>query len=85
MSSFRQISAQFPTLVLDAASSEIQIGLLQASGTQTWQNSSDEAGVAVFQGVQKLGVDPRQIASFVYCDGPGSVLGAGRRKCERDF
>lgn len=75
MSSFRQLSAHFPALVIDAASSEIQVGLLKSDGAQTWNVSSDEAGVAVFQGVQALGVDLNDIAAFVYCDGPGSVLG----------
>lgn len=75
MPSFRQISAHFPALVIDAASSVVQVGLLQPDGTQAWQASSDEAGVAVFQGVEALGVDMRKITSFVFCDGPGSVLG----------
>lgn len=77
MPSFRQISAQFPTLVIDAASSEIQVGLLEKDqpSAATWQISSEEAGVAVFEGIRQLGVDVADIATFVFCDGPGSVLG----------
>jgi tRNA threonylcarbamoyladenosine biosynthesis protein TsaB len=75
MPSFRQISAQFPALVIDAASSEIQVGLLHGKEDVTWATSDDEAGVAVFEGVRKLQVDLRQISAFIYCDGPGSVLG----------
>ena len=75
MPSFRQISAQFPALVIDAASSEVQVGLLTANEGSRWYTSGDESGVAVFQGVKELGVDPGDIRSFVFCEGPGSVLG----------
>lgn len=75
MPSFRQISAHFPGLLIDAASSEIQVGLFQSDGSAQWQTSSDEAGIAVFQCIEKLGVDPQQINAFVFCEGPGSVLG----------
>ena len=37
--------------------------------------SDDESGVAVFQGVEALRVDLGRIGAFVFCDGPGSVLG----------
>jgi tRNA threonylcarbamoyladenosine biosynthesis protein TsaB len=75
MPSFRQISAHFPVLLIDAASSDIQVGLLQPDGAAMWQTGSDEAGVAVFQCIEKLGVDPWQINAFLFCEGPGSVLG----------
>lgn len=75
MPSFRQLSSRFPALVIDAASSLTQVGLLTAEGVQVWQASTDEAGVAVFEGVARLGVDPQEVASFVFCEGPGSVLG----------
>jgi tRNA threonylcarbamoyladenosine biosynthesis protein TsaB len=75
MPSFRQISAQSPTLVIDAASSEIQVGLLTANEASRWYASRDESGVAVFQGIKELGVDPGDVRSFVFCEGPGSVLG----------
>ena len=75
MPSFRQISAHFPALVIDAASAEVQVGLLAADGTSRWYSSSDESGVAVFQGVEKLGVNVRDVGAFIFCEGPGSVLG----------
>ena len=75
MPSFRQISACFPALVIDAASSEVQVGILTADGTSRWHTSNEESGVVVFQGVEKLGVDPRHVGAFVFCEGPGSVLG----------
>lgn len=60
---------------MDAASSEIQVGLLTPDEPARWQISNDEAGVGVFEGVRKLGVDLNEISAFVFCDGPGSVLG----------
>jgi tRNA threonylcarbamoyladenosine biosynthesis protein TsaB len=77
MPSFRQISAHFPALVIDAASSEIHVGLLESPdpADARWQASTDEAGVAVFEGVKKLGVELSSIRAFVFCEGPGSVLG----------
>ena len=75
MPSFHQLSAQFPALVIDAASSEIQVGLLNPDGSKRWYTSANESGVAIFQGVEKLKVDLRALGAFVFCDGPGSVLG----------
>lgn len=75
MPSFRQISTQSPVLLIDAASSEVQVGLLTAEAPARWHTSTEESGIAVFQGVQKLGVDPNTIAAFAFCEGPGSVLG----------
>ncbi len=75
MPSFRQLSAQFPALVIDAASSQVQVGLLHADGSNQWYASGDESAVAVFRGVEKLQVDLRSLGAFVFCEGPGSVLG----------
>jgi tRNA threonylcarbamoyladenosine biosynthesis protein TsaB len=77
MPSFRQISAHFPALVIDAASSEIQVGFLEgnAPAAAKWTTSGEEAGVAVFEGVRTLGIELDKVRAFVFCDGPGSVLG----------
>jgi tRNA threonylcarbamoyladenosine biosynthesis protein TsaB len=75
MPSFRQISAHFPALVIDAASSEIQVGVLDKNHSSTWVSSSDEAGVAVFESVRNLETDLCAVSAFVFCEGPGSVLG----------
>jgi tRNA threonylcarbamoyladenosine biosynthesis protein TsaB len=75
MPSFQQLSSQFPALVIDAASAQIQVGLLRANQPPDWYTSMDEAGVAVFRGLELLGVDPMAVSAFVFCEGPGSVLG----------
>ena len=76
MPSFRQISAHCPALVIDAASSKIQVGLLKSEASNSqWVTSADEAGAAVFEGVKKLGINLDDVSAFVFCEGPGSVLG----------
>lgn len=75
MPSLRQLHAHAPLLLIDAASSRVQVGWLEAGGDWRWESSDDEAGVAVFACVEKLGADPGRVAAFAFCDGPGSVLG----------
>lgn len=75
MPSFRQLSSLFPALVIDAASAQVQVGLLASDQPAAWFTSPDESGVAVFAGVEALGVDPLAVSVFIFCDGPGSVLG----------
>jgi tRNA threonylcarbamoyladenosine biosynthesis protein TsaB len=75
MPSLREVRRHSPTLVIDAASAVVQVGLLLPEGRGDWTTSTEEAGVGVFQCIEKLGVDPLRMAAFVFCDGPGSVLG----------
>ncbi|MDR0354046.1 MAG: peptidase M22 [Opitutaceae bacterium] len=67
-------------LVLDAASARVQTGLLSRSGGTRWETGDAEAGAAIFSGVEKLlaaGALSRldDVGAFVFCDGPGSLLG----------
>lgn len=76
MSSLRHLLAHHaPLLVVDAASSRVQVGWLQSASVAEWHTSEDEAGVAVFRGIEALGVRPTEAGAYVFCDGPGSVLG----------
>ena len=76
MPSLRQIlAAHAPVLVLDAASACVQVGWLAADGSGPWAATVGEAGREVFRGVERLGVAPDQAGAFLYCDGPGSILG----------
>lgn len=75
MPSFQQLTPLFPALVIDAASAQVQVGLLRPDHAPVWHTGTDEAGVAVFRGIEQVGVDPMAVSSFVFCDGPGSVLG----------
>lgn len=66
-------------LVLDAASQRVQVGLLHVGKTAIWHATSDEAGRGVFTGTEavlqqaSLGID--EIGAFLFCEGPGSMLG----------
>jgi tRNA threonylcarbamoyladenosine biosynthesis protein TsaB len=76
MPSLRQLaSAHAPLLILDAASSRVQVGVWRRDGTSAWQARDEEAGIGVFQGVEALGIRLAEIGAFVFSDGPGSILG----------
>jgi tRNA threonylcarbamoyladenosine biosynthesis protein TsaB len=66
-------------LVLDAASTRVQVGLLRQQAPALWHNLADEAGVGIFSGTDALlrmaGVRLEAVAAFVFCEGPGSMLG----------
>lgn len=69
------LSEHTNTLVLDAASARIQCGWLVRGAAPCWTESRQEAGVGVFECIHTLGVDLSEVHSFVFCDGPGSILG----------
>jgi tRNA threonylcarbamoyladenosine biosynthesis protein TsaB len=62
-------------LVIDAASARIQVGWLAGGQSARWAGSDEESGVGVFQCLEQLAVQPTEAGAFVFCDGPGSVLG----------
>jgi tRNA threonylcarbamoyladenosine biosynthesis protein TsaB len=62
-------------LVIDAASARIQAGWLAEGQPGRWVGSDEESGVGIFQCVAQLAVQPTDAGAFVFCDGPGSVLG----------
>jgi len=73
------LTAHGRLLVLDAASTRVQIGLLSAGHPPLWRSMEDEAGQGVFAGTESVlaagGQSLGDIAAFVYCEGPGSMLG----------
>lgn len=78
------LAAHGPVLLLDAASACVQVGWLEAPlhaddaplpFSARWQTIEDEAGVALFRGAEALGMRPADAGAYVFCDGPGSVLG----------
>jgi tRNA threonylcarbamoyladenosine biosynthesis protein TsaB len=76
MSSLREIlAAHAPLLLLDAASTRVQVAIFDAQGAARWAVADEEAGVALFRGVESLGVDLAQVRGFAFCEGPGSILG----------
>jgi tRNA threonylcarbamoyladenosine biosynthesis protein TsaB len=76
MSSLRQILDDHgPILLLDACSARVQTGWLKSGGEMRWATSEEEAGVGIFKCIEGLGIRPNHAGAFVYCDGPGSLLG----------
>lgn len=62
-------------LVLDAASSRVQTGWLEAQGGSCWTVDDCEAGIALFRGIKQLARNPSAAGAFIFCEGPGSILG----------
>jgi tRNA threonylcarbamoyladenosine biosynthesis protein TsaB len=66
-------------LILDAASTQTQVGLMRLSATAFWQRTPDEAGRGMFEGSERIlsesGLRLEDIGAFVFCEGPGSMLG----------
>ncbi len=66
-------------LVLDAASTSVQVGLLQPGEPARWRRTPGEAGTRLFacveSALQEAGAGIESIEAFVFCEGPGSMLG----------
>lgn len=66
-------------LLLDAASSRVHVGLLHSGVPALWHTSAQEAGIGLFAGVDAVlkssGLGLSDIGAFVFCEGPGSMLG----------
>lgn len=66
-------------LVLDAASMNVQVGLLRSGAPAIWRNSPSEAGAGIFIGtesaLQEARINIEAIDAFAFCEGPGSMLG----------
>lgn len=73
------LSRHSTVLVIDSASALVQVGLFRTSAEVVWENVQDEAGSALFAAISTvlarstLTLDA--IDAFVFCEGPGSVLG----------
>ena len=66
-------------LVFDAASTQTQVGLLQADIRPLWRETTAEAGRGIFTASRDLlteaGLRMEEIGAFIFCEGPGSMLG----------
>jgi len=66
-------------LVLDAASANVQVGLLRRGAPPVWQRSPEESGRALFTGTEAClrdtGLGWPEVRAFLFCEGPGSMLG----------
>lgn len=66
-------------LVLDASSMKTQVGLLGNSADGIWRSTEGEAGKEIFAGIEivlhEAGIGLGEVDAFVFCEGPGSMLG----------
>lgn len=69
------VATAAPVLVLDAAAAEVQVGRLESDGTLRCATSAREAGTGLYACLGELGVDPAAPGCWVFCEGPGSILG----------
>src|SRR5690349_20345122 len=76
MRTLRDLQAAYaPLLLIDAASTQVQVGWLPNADKPRWESSGEEAGVGIFRALAELGADLDSGGAFLYCDGPGSILG----------
>jgi tRNA threonylcarbamoyladenosine biosynthesis protein TsaB len=80
MFTLRALLDRHPTILLiDSASARIQVGLLRRGRDPLWESATEEAGTALFSLTEKLlthaSTPQAAIDAFLFCDGPGSVLG----------
>ncbi len=80
MSSLTQLLANHDRLlVLDAASTRVQAGLIRKAAPACWRSVEDEAGTGLFKATEEVlaeaGTGLDEIGAFVFCEGPGSMLG----------
>jgi tRNA threonylcarbamoyladenosine biosynthesis protein TsaB len=66
-------------LVLDAASTRVQVGILRRDSPAIWHAVEREAGESLFTltdaCLQEAGLSLRDVQAFTFCAGPGSMLG----------
>jgi tRNA threonylcarbamoyladenosine biosynthesis protein TsaB len=66
-------------LVLDAASTRVQVGLLRSGAPALWLGFDAEAGTGIFTGTETVlregGGKLDDVGAFLFCEGPGSMLG----------
>jgi len=80
MPSLSQLLTNHGTLLLvDTASTTTQVGVLRNGKSAIWHKSTDEAGTAIFASTEIVLREAQAtlecIQAFVYCEGPGSMLG----------
>jgi tRNA threonylcarbamoyladenosine biosynthesis protein TsaB len=77
MPSLNELRAGYaPLLLLDAASMNVQAGSLGAdSRADRWATSTADAGIGIFECLAQLPQAPDDYRAFVFCHGPGSILG----------
>lgn len=73
------ITTHRQVLLIDSSSMCIQVGLWRLDRAPLWHTSDRESGIAIFAGVDAVLAQARigaaDLGAFVFCEGPGSILG----------
>jgi tRNA threonylcarbamoyladenosine biosynthesis protein TsaB len=73
------VATHHRVLLIDSASACIQVGLWRPGREAIWHASEQEAGIAIFAGVDAVLTQARigvaDLGAAVFCEGPGSILG----------
>ncbi len=76
MHSFDTILRQHATiLLLDAASASVRAGWVRRDQAPRWISINSEASSGIYAALTELDVSPNAADAFVFCEGPGSILG----------
>ena len=76
LSSLNSILSQHGSvLLIDAASTVVHAAWLRSDCPPQWSQVADEAGRGIFQLFEDFGRECTQANAFVFCEGPGSILG----------
>ncbi len=62
-------------LIIDASSADLQVGWQETDAETRWVTVECEAGTGLYRALAELDVDPNRAGAFVFCEGPGSMLG----------
>jgi tRNA threonylcarbamoyladenosine biosynthesis protein TsaB len=74
--SLQSILQSHPTLLLlDASSANVHGGWISRNATADWVKVEAEASSGVFAALRELDKSPNEASAFIFCEGPGSILG----------
>jgi len=73
------VATRGPVLLIDSSSAGVAVAVFRPGAAPVWRQSAGEAGVAIFENaaaaLAEAGVAARGVGAFVFCEGPGSILG----------
>lgn len=76
LTSLNTILSQYgSTLLIDASSTVVHAAWLRSHREPLWQQVADDAGRGIFQLVKAFGRECTEADAFIFCEGPGSILG----------
>ena len=76
MLNLRQLFDRHASLLcLDACSERVHVGLLRKGAPARWASRAEGAGTGLFRALEDLGAQPMEVEAYVFCHGPGSILG----------